>query len=204
LRSIVDAVRYKPFALAALVALALSVTTQSASADRVVAGTAKAKSTEDLMVERGDRGEAVRKIQAALGIPADGVFGPQTERAVKGFQRRKGLLVDGVVGPQTRGALGLKPFARTSVRRGKKSRRGTKSTVAVPRILRLIAECESGGNPRAISPGGTYRGKYQFSRGTWRGLGGRGDPAEASEAEQDRLALKLYRQSGNAPWPNCP
>ena len=74
----------------------------------------------------------------------------------------------------------------------------------IPRILRLIAECESGGNPRAVSSGGTYRGKYQFSRGTWRGLGGRGDPADASEAEQDRLALKLYRQRGNAPWPNCP
>ena len=204
MRSIVDAVRYKPFALAALVALALSAMTQSASADRVVATTAKAGSAEDLMVERGDRGPAVRRIQDALGIPADGVFGPQTERSVKRFQRRKGLLVDGVVGPQTRGALGLEPFARTSVRRGKKAKRGRKSEVAVPRILRLIAECESGGNPRAISPGGTYRGKYQFSRGTWRGLGGRGDPAEASEAEQDRLALKLYRQSGNAPWPNCP
>lgn len=204
MRSIVGSVRYKPFALAALLALALSAATESASADRVVASTAKAGSAEDLMVERGDRGPAVRKIQDALGIPSDGVFGPQTERAVKRFQRRKGLLVDGVVGPQTRGALGLEPFARTSVRRSKKAKRGRKSEVAVPRILRLIAECESGGDPRAISPGGTYRGKYQFSRGTWRGLGGRGDPAKASEAEQDRLALRLYRRSGNAPWPNCP
>jgi hypothetical protein len=197
----VDAVRYKPFALVVLAALALAGPTQNASADRVVASSAKAGSAEDLMVERGDRGPAVRKIQAALGIPADGVFGPQTERAVKRFQRRKGLLVDGVVGPQTRGALGLEPFARTSVRHPKE---GKKSSVEVPRILRLIAECESGGNPTAISPGGDYRGKYQFSRGTWRGLGGRGDPAKASEAEQDRLALKLYRRSGSAPWPNCP
>lgn len=197
----VDAVRYKPFALVALAALALAGTTQNASADRVVASSAKAGSAGDLMVERGDRGPAVRKIQAALGIPADGVFGPQTERAVKRFQRSKGLLVDGVVGPQTRGALGLEPFARTSVRHPKK---GKNSIIEVPRILRLIAECESGGNPTAISPGGDYRGKYQFSRGTWRGLGGRGDPAKASEAEQDRLALKLYRRSGNSPWPNCP
>lgn len=196
MQSIVDAVRYRPFALIALAAMALGGTAQSASADRVVASTASAASAEDLMVERGDRGPAVRKIQAALGVPADGVFGPQTERSVRRFQRHKGLLVDGVVGPQTRSALGLEPFTPTSLR--------ARSSVEIPRILRLIAECESGGNPRAVSPGGTYRGKYQFSRGTWRGLGGRGDPADASEAEQDRVALKLYRQRGNSPWPNCP
>jgi hypothetical protein len=197
LQAIVDAVRCKPLALAALVALALTCSTQSASGDRVVAGTAgAAASEEDLMVERGDRGDAVRKIQSALGIPADGIFGPQTERAVKRFQRRKGLLVDGVVGPQTRGALGLEPFTRSSTRRT--------GRVSVPRILRLIAECESGGDPSAVSADGTYRGKYQFSRGTWRSLGGTGDPAKAAEWVQDRLALRLYRRSGNSPWPNCP
>jgi hypothetical protein len=158
-------------------------------------GTQPAKG--EVVVKRGDRGKAVRQVQTALGTAADGVFGAQTERAVKRFQKRKGITVDGVVGPQTRDALGLDPFARGSVRR-------SPSGVRLPRILRLIAECESGGNPRAVSPGGRYRGKYQFSVDTWRNLGGTGDPAEASEAEQDRIALKLYRRSGTAPWPNCP
>lgn len=29
--------------------------------------------------------------------------------------------------------------------------------------------CESGGNPAAVSPGGTYQGLYQYAYATWRG-----------------------------------
>jgi soluble lytic murein transglycosylase-like protein len=75
--------------------------------------------------------------------------------------------------------------------------------VKLPKILKKIAQCESGGDPRAVSPSGTYRGKYQFDRPTWRSVGGHGDPAKASEYEQDKRALKLYRREGTAPWPNC-
>jgi peptidoglycan hydrolase-like protein with peptidoglycan-binding domain len=57
------------------------------------------------LLKRGSRGPSVAAVQRALGIPADGIFGPQTRAAVRAFQRRHGLLVDGIVGPQTRAAL---------------------------------------------------------------------------------------------------
>ncbi|HEU0249170.1 MAG TPA: peptidoglycan-binding protein, partial [Solirubrobacteraceae bacterium] len=51
--------------------------------------------------------DAVRRLQEALGVEADGNYGPQTESAVKHFQSAHGLEVDGVVGPATWGALGI-------------------------------------------------------------------------------------------------
>jgi cell wall-associated NlpC family hydrolase len=59
------------------------------------------------MLRKGARGPAVAAVQSALGIPADGIFGPQTRRAVRRFQAAHGLEVDGIVGPITSGALGL-------------------------------------------------------------------------------------------------
>ena len=70
-------------------------------------------------------------------------------------------------------------------------------------MLAQIAECESGGDPTAVSPSGQYRGKYQFSQATWEALGGTGDPAEADEHVQDELAAGLYDERGLAPWPAC-
>lgn len=72
-----------------------------------------------------------------------------------------------------------------------------------PAVLAAIKACESGGNYRAVSPDGTYRGAYQFDYGTWASVGGSGDPAAASPHEQDRRAALLYRQRGSSPWPVC-
>ncbi len=64
-------------------------------------------------LRRGSRGPQVSRLQARLqelGFdpgPIDGIFGPQTERAVIAFQRHRGLTADGIVGPQTRQALGI-------------------------------------------------------------------------------------------------
>jgi hypothetical protein len=56
-------------------------------------------------LKRGSTGANVRYLQSALGIKADGQFGPITDRAVRAFQAAQGLKVDGIVGPITWGRL---------------------------------------------------------------------------------------------------
>lgn len=52
-------------------------------------------------VKRGSQGETVKKLQAALGLKADGVFGIGTEASLKSWQAKNGLVADGVAGPKT-------------------------------------------------------------------------------------------------------
>jgi uncharacterized protein YabE (DUF348 family) len=66
-----------------------------------------------------------------------------------------------------------------------------------------LAECESGGNPRAVSSSGRYHGLYQFSVATWQSVGGTGLPSEASPEEQTYRAQILLERSGVGQWPTC-
>ncbi|MGW5196691.1 ubiquitin-like domain-containing protein [Streptomyces spiralis] len=66
-----------------------------------------------------------------------------------------------------------------------------------------LAQCESGGRPDAVDSSGTYGGLYQLDEGTWRSLGGRGRPQDASAEEQTYRAKKLYVRRGAGPWPQC-
>lgn len=54
-----------------------------------------------ITLRRGSRGEEVKKLQQLLGLKADGIFGVQTETAVKQFQLKHGLVADGIVGKNT-------------------------------------------------------------------------------------------------------
>jgi len=66
-----------------------------------------------------------------------------------------------------------------------------------------LAQCESGGNPRAVSSNGQYFGLYQFSLSTWASVGGSGNPIDASSSEQTQRAQILYDRAGDSPWPVC-
>ena len=62
------------------------------------------------LLRKGDRGDAVKLLQHRLNIldwqlTEDGIWGVQTDSAVRGYQYRAGLTVDGIVGAKTRAAL---------------------------------------------------------------------------------------------------
>jgi putative chitinase len=53
------------------------------------------------VLRKGAKGEGVKIMQKALGVTADGDFGPGTERALKAWQAANGLVADGIAGPAT-------------------------------------------------------------------------------------------------------
>jgi hypothetical protein len=194
-------------AFAAVALLVCSVGAATAMADEP--GASVGAASVHVTVRKGDRGRAVKYVQRRLHVAVDGIFGPGTKKAVKRFQHRNHLIADGIVGPVTRQALGLRAFKSSDVRHPRTKHRSTGGgggggPVHVPAVLQRIAKCESGGDPKSISSDGQYRGKYQFLKSTWKANGGHGsDPAKASEREQDRVALKLYKAEGITPWPAC-
>ena len=54
-----------------------------------------------ILLTKGSRGELVKRLQAALNLMQDGIFGSITEEAVKAFQKAHGLVPDGIVGEKT-------------------------------------------------------------------------------------------------------
>ena len=71
------------------------------SAAQAIESASPSSVTQYETVRVGSRGETVRLVQQKLGLTADGVFGPGTERAVRAWQASNGLTVDGVMGPRS-------------------------------------------------------------------------------------------------------
>ncbi|MGE5560624.1 MAG: peptidoglycan-binding protein [Chloroflexota bacterium] len=108
---------------------------------------------------RGPDVLAVQERLIQLGYdpgPADGVFGPQTEAAVRAFQSDSGLTVDGIVGPQTYRALGIAiPPQPPAGNLPGRPEPGTlvRTLITVPNQLNMVAlTFDDGPNP-ATTPG---------------------------------------------------
>jgi len=101
--------RAKRVSLGALAALTVGPAASIAAGGSAAAATGPepTTTTENVVVlTEGAEGRQVSALQQALGgISVDGIFGPETEAAVKAFQERNGLSVDGIVGGETWGAL---------------------------------------------------------------------------------------------------
>ena len=148
-----------------------------------------------------------------------------TELAQQRLTRKAWRLADKVAATRGRGfsprayrrAVGDEPPARLATRvrdlrrdlkdarraraRARIRARARANSAASP-TLEAIAACESGGNP-ATNTGNGFYGKYQFTLSTWQSVGGSGNPAAASEAEQNKRAAILYAREGASPWPVC-
>ncbi len=169
--------------------------------DRKEAGANRTESARRLEQLRALAGERRRLLGAAVNALAGLEAAAAQRAALQAAQRRAEVASRPDATPEqvTAGGGALLPQAGT----GDGAAPPAASADDISRHLAQIAQCESGGNPRAISPGGDYRGKYQFLPSTWEAVGGTGDPAAAPEAEQDRRARILYERAGPGQWPVC-
>jgi peptidoglycan hydrolase-like protein with peptidoglycan-binding domain len=143
------------------------------------------------LLTEGSSGAAVAKIQRALHLKRTGRFTAGTRHAVLAFQHSHHLIVDGIVGPQTEDALfGIKPPSVAPAA-------GSVGGYSIPAS---IVECESGGNYAAVNPESGAGGAYQILPSTWAAYGGQGLPENASPAEQNAIAARIYAADGPSAW----
>jgi peptidoglycan hydrolase-like protein with peptidoglycan-binding domain len=143
LRFVPTGSRAKRLSLGALAALSAGpAASLAAGGGTAVAasGTEPATTTEHtLTISSESQGRQVELLQEALGIAADGVYGPETEAAERSFQDAHGLTADGIVGPATLGALrshGTAHAASAGIRRD---------------AVNIVSEGEEGSGGDAVS-----------------------------------------------------
>lgn len=147
-------------------------------------------------LKRGDTGPAVHDLQNLLGVASDGVFGEETENAVRAFQQKHDLFVDGIVGSHTWGMLQDGAPAGGAARPG--------HVTLAPEVVDEIARAAAGSSlasvewkgKRGVAPIGYIKGMavtYGLVYAKWKAK----DPAAMAMAamnsgDEDRDALAWY------------
>ena len=140
------------------------------SADGIVGNNTYAKLFTDCLLKRGSRGELVKALQTRLNEQgykagtADGIFGRNTEQAVKALQSVAGITVDGKVGKNTWTAL-LEGMGVPASAHFKLSEFKCKDGTAVPakyyancqKLMNLLEEIRAACENRAITITSGYR-----------------------------------------------
>jgi peptidoglycan hydrolase-like protein with peptidoglycan-binding domain len=125
-------------------------------------------------LRQGSSGPDVAAVQRRLGIGADGVFGPQTKRAVQGFQSSTGLTADGIVGHDTWSGL----FSAVPVYPGAPLRQGSSGANVVLIQNRLGISADGAFGPQTKEAVQSFQASAGLSADgvvgplTWRALFG--------------------------------
>ena len=204
----------------AVLVLALALPLAAGAPESAEAQKGPTASASSSVLKKGSRGPRVRKLQRALGIPADGIFGPGTKRAVKRYQRRHGLIADGIAGPQTLRSLRVGSGSSRKTTRHTSSRGGgvrslqraldvpadgafgPQTEAAVKRFQRrrgLTADGIVGPQTRAalgLGPGKVLKRKGRGGGGSHQGGGRKRAIINAVIRAGNRIATTPYRYGG--------
>jgi peptidoglycan hydrolase-like protein with peptidoglycan-binding domain len=171
--------------------------------------------TDRPTLRKGDSSSWVQAVQHALGVvPESGYFGTVTDAAVRAFQSQSDLPVTGVVDAGTWAALGARvvsPPADITTSEQARTSRAFRRSVGVTAFVgswtaQLVLGRESGGSCTAVSPGGTYRGRWQMDSAFWAAYGGTAFTARADLAtcdQQDAVAYAGWVDRWWQPWPTA-
>ncbi len=127
-------------------------------------------------LKRGSSGDHVKRLQSALHIGVDGVFGKGTKAVVKRFQRRHHLTADGIVGPATWRKLGVRAPER------QRSGSGSGKSSAIKALQRRLGiDVDGVFGPGTNSAVRSFQNRNGLTAdgvvgpATWRALGFSGD-----------------------------
>jgi len=139
--------------------------------------------------------DPVRSVQERLAtfgytVAVDGVYGPQTTRAVRHFQKVNGLVADGIAGPITSAALGINTTATATAT----AVRGTQTQITAPVDAGTWARC-----PQWEATADYFGLPDQFDAIMWRESNCR--PDVTSSTGCCRGLLQLHRV--HLPKPEC-